>query len=549
MDRKNIGSEKREASSKKAGFAALVALVSRSQPTSLGCSLLHLRAGLRASRFSLLASRFRRPLTAALLGTVLLSPACMVGPNYKRPAAPQSPAFKEQAPSDFKEANGWKPAQPGDSLLKGKWWEIYNDPALNALEELVSINNQNVIQAEANYRFAAAATRVAHAALFPTVSVGPSISEARTGGTVTAGGGVAASGLRTLYTLPATASWAPDLWGSVRRNITAVSATAQASAATLENVRLLNQSTLAQDYFMLHGLDSQADLLSSTLKSYLEYLTLTRNRFAGGVASDLDVAQAESQVYDTQSSLQDLDVQRTQLEHAMAVLTGRPPSELNIPRLVITTTPPPVPIDVPSVLLERRPDIATAERQMAAANEQIGIAKAAYYPSLSLSATAGLENSHFKDWFTWPSRFFSMGPTVSELVYDAGRRGAVVAEELANFDSTVAAYRQAVLTAFQQVEDNLSALRVLADEAVTVEKTVAAAQRALTISTDQYKAGTTSYLTVITEQATLLGAQRTAVELLTRRQTASVLLVQALGGGWDRSQLPSVKDTQAKGTK
>jgi NodT family efflux transporter outer membrane factor (OMF) lipoprotein len=495
------------------------------------------------------ASRLRQSAAALLMGAILLSPACMVGPNYKRPPAPAPPAYKEQAPADFKEANGWKPAQPGDSLLKGKWWEIYNDPALNALEEMVAINNQNVLEAEANYRFAAAATRVAHAALFPTLGVGASITESRTGGTVTSSGGVAASGLRTLYSLPATASWAPDLWGSVRRNITAASATAQASAATLENARLLNQSTLAQDYFLLHGLDSEADLLNRTLHSYQEYLTLTQNRRAGGIASDLDVAQAESQLYATQQSMEDLGVQRTQLEHAIAVLTGRPPAELTIPPLVITTTPPPVPIDVPSTLLERRPDIATAEREMAAANEQIGIAQAAYYPTLTLGTSFGLQNSNAQSWFTWPSRFFSVGPTISQTIFDAGRRAAVKVEARATFDSTIAAYRQTVLTAFQQVEDNLSALRILAQEAGTVEKAVTAAQRALDISTDQYRAGTTAYLTVITEQAALLGAQRTAVELLTRRQTASVLLVQALGGGWDRSQLPTMKDTQAKGTK
>jgi NodT family efflux transporter outer membrane factor (OMF) lipoprotein len=486
---------------------------------------------------------------AALSGLLLLSTACMVGPNYKRPSAPVPPAFKEQAPPDYKEANGWKPAQPGDSLLKGKWWEIYNDPALNALEEQVAINNQNVLLAEANYRFAAAATRVAHAALFPTASVSPALTESRTGGTITAGGGVAASGLRTLYTLPASATWAPDLWGSVRRNITAQSETAQASAATLENARLLYQATLAQDYFMLHGLDGQADLLQRTLQSYNEYLTLTQNRRAGGIASDLDVAQAESQLYGTQSSLQDLAVQRQQLEHAIAVLTGHAPAELTIPSLVRTTPPPPVPVDVPSRLLERRPDIATAERQMAAANEQIGIAKAAFYPSLTLSATAGLENSSFTSWFTWPSRFFSMGPSVSQLIFDAGRRRAVVAEMQATFDGTIATYRQTVLAAFQQVEDNLAALRILQEEAGTVEKTVAAADRALTISTAQYKAGTTSYLTVITEQATSLSAQVTAVELLTRRLTASVLLVQALGGGWDESQMPTIRDVQTKGSQ
>jgi NodT family efflux transporter outer membrane factor (OMF) lipoprotein len=475
-------------------------------------------------------------LLVLLAAALLSSTACMVGPNYKRPAAPVPPAYKEQAPPDYKEANGWKPAQPGDSLLKGKWWEIYNDPALNALEEQVALNNQNVLQAEANYRFAAAATRVAHAALFPTASAGPSVT--------------AASGAtRSLYNLPASATWAPDLWGSARRNVTAASATAQASAATLENARLLYQSLLAEDYFMLHGLDSQADLLNRTLQSYGEYLTLTKNRFAGGVASDLDVAQAESQVYDTQSQLEDLGVQRTQLEHAIAVLTGRAPAELTIPLLVLTTPPPPVPIDVPSRLLERRPDIAAAEREMAAANEQIGIAKAAFYPSLTISGTLGLQNTAIASWFTWPSRFFSVGPSFSELLFDAGRRRAVLAETQATFDGTIAAYRQTVLTAFQQVEDNLSALRIMQQEAGTVDKAVASSERALAISTAQYKAGTTSYLTVITEQATALGAERTAVELLARRLTASVLLVQALGGGWDASQLPTTKDVQTKASQ
>ncbi len=488
-------------------------------------------------------------LSFALSGALLFTTGCMVGPNYKRPSAPVPPAFKEQPPPEFKEANGWKPAQPGDSLIKGKWWEIYKDAALNALEEQVALNNQNVLQAEANYHFAAAATRVAHAALYPTASLGASISESRTGGTVTASGGVAASGLRTLYSLPASASWAPDLWGSVRRSITSAADTAQSSAAILENARLLYQSTLAQDYFMLHGLDSQADLLSRTLVSYNEYLTLTRNRFAGGIASDLDVAQAETQVYDTQSQMEDLGVQRTQLEHAIAVLTGRPPAELTIRPGIIATTPPPVPIDVPSRLLERRPDIAAAERQMAAANEQIGIAKAAFYPSLSLSASAGLENSSFLSFFTFPSRFFSVGPSVSELLFDAGRRRAVLAETQANFDSTIAAYRQTVLTAFQQVEDNLSALRIMEQEAGTVAKTVASSERELTVSTAQYKAGTTSYLTVITAQAAALAAERTAVELLARRQTASVLLVQALGGGWDASELPTVKDVQTRASQ
>lgn len=483
---------------------------------------------------------------AGVLACILSTSGCMVGPNYKRPPAPVPVAFKEPPTSNYKEVDGWKPASPNDALIKGKWWEIYNDPALNALEEQVAVSNQNVLALEAQYREARAATQVARAALFPTVGTAPAITESRAGGSTTANGAAVTSAVHTAYTFPLSATWAPDLWGSVRRSITAASATAQATAAQLENARLLYQSELAQDYFLLHGLDSEYDLLNTTVKSYQEYLTLTRNRFAGGVASDLDVAQAESQVYATQSSMQDLGVLRAQYEHAIAVLTGKPPAELTIASLVIKNPPPAVPINVPSALLERRPDIAASERQMAAANEQIGIATAAYYPTLSLSGSLGLENSSFLKWFTWPSRFFSVGPSLSETLFDAGRRRAVLTEMQAAFDNTIANYRQTVLTAFQQVEDNLAALRVMEQEAATVALTVDSSERALTVSTAQYKAGTTSYLTVITAQATALSAERTAVELLTRRLTASVSLVQALGGGWDASQLPSMKDVQSK---
>jgi NodT family efflux transporter outer membrane factor (OMF) lipoprotein len=483
---------------------------------------------------------------AGLLACTLLASGCMVGPNYKRPAAPVPVAYKEPPTTTYKEGEGWKLASPNDALIKGKWWEIYSDPALNALEEQVAVSNQNVLALEAQYREARDATRVARAALFPTVGVGASITESRSGGSTTANGAAIASSLRTAYSLPLSASWAPDLWGSVRRSVAASSASAQATAAQLENARLLYQSELAQDYFLMHGLDTQYDLLNRNVQSYGEYLTLTRNRFTGGVASDLDVAQAESQLYTTQAALQDLGVLRAQYEHAIAVLTGRPPSELTIPALVIKNPPPAVPINVPSALLERRPDIAAAERQMAAANEQIGIATAAFYPSLSLGASLGLQNSGFLQWFTWPSRFFSVGPSISETLFEGGRRRAVLAETRDFFDVTVANYRQTVLTAFQQVEDSLAALRILSDESVTVDQAVNSSERELTVSTAQYKAGTTSFLTVITAQATALNAERTAVQLLTRQLTASVALVQALGGGWDASQLPSTKDVQAK---
>jgi NodT family efflux transporter outer membrane factor (OMF) lipoprotein len=468
---------------------------------------------------------------ATLLTLLLLSAGCAVGPHYQRPSAAVPPAFKEQPPVNFKEAEaaGWKPSQPGDAYSKGRWWELYNDAALNALEEQVSVSNQNVLQAEAQYRQARAAVSVARAALLPVVTADPAAA-------------VGGPGDRKSFNLPFNVAWEPDLWGNIRRGVTASAATAQSLAAGVGNARLLYQAELAQDYFGLHGNDTEAELLTRTDASYEEYLTLTQNRFSAGIASDLDVAQAETQLYAVQSQLMDLGVERAAFEHGIAILIGKAPAELTIPPVTLTTSPPPVPLGVPSQLLERRPDIAGAERQVAAANEQIGIAMAAFYPDLSLTASAGVESSSLAKWFTWPSRFWSVGPQLAQTLFDAGRRRGVVAEQRAAYDATVAAYRESVLTAMQQVEDNLAALRILAGEADKVQQTVQAAHRALDISSAQYRSGTAGYLTVITSQATLLSADVTAVTLLTRRLTASVLLIEALGGGWNASQLPTKRD-------
>jgi NodT family efflux transporter outer membrane factor (OMF) lipoprotein len=301
---------------------------------------------------------------------------------------------------------------------------------------------------------------------------------------------------------------------------------------------LLFQTELAEDYFQLHGIDTEMDLLQRTAASYSEYLNLTRRRFAAGVASDLDVAQAESQLDGTESALIELGVQRADLEHAIAILTGKAPAELTISASMLTSPPPPIPVGVPSDLLERRPDIAASERQVAAANEEIGTAMAAFYPTLTLNAAVGFESLSLTNWLTWPSRVWSVGPALAETLFDGGRRRAVVVEQRAAYDVTVANYRQTVLVAFQQVEDNLATLRILEQEAAKVQETILAANRALTVSTAQYKAVTTTYLTVITEQAALLNAEDIATQLLTRRLTASVALIQALGGGWDTSKLP-----------
>jgi NodT family efflux transporter outer membrane factor (OMF) lipoprotein len=321
--------------------------------------------------------------------------------------------------------------------------------------------------------------------------------------------------------------------------VRASEATAQADFALLENARLSYQSELAQDYFDLHGIDGDIELLDRTAKSYEEYLTLTQNRYKAGVASGGDVAQARTQLDTTRAELIDLGVARAQFEHAIAILTGKPPSAVTVPAALLKTPPPAVPVEVSSILLERRPDIAAAERTVAAANEQIGIAVAAYYPTLTLSASGGFEATNIVKWFSLPSRFWSLGSQLSEVAFEGGKRRAQVSLTEAQYDATVASYRQAVLTAFQQVEDNLSALRILAQEAAAVDQAVKSAEESLAIATYQYKAGTVNYLQVITTQAIALGNEKTAVDLLTRRLTSSVLLIQALGGGWDSKNIPT----------
>lgn len=479
------------------------------------------------------------PTAAATLAVLtLIGSGCLHVAPYQTPSTTVPQSFKEPPPE------GWKEAQPTDGVLKGKWWEIFGDRDLNALEEQVSINNQNVLQAEANFNAARAAVRVARSNLYPTVSATPSIIGSDPSSRATSRGvSLGASGL---YDLPISASYTVDLWGSIHRSVTASANTAQSLEAALENARLLYQSELALDYFQLHGLDGDYDLLKQTVQSYAEYLDLTHARFAGGVASDSDVAQAETQLETTQAQLIDVDVMRNQLEHAIAVLIGKPPAELAIPRADILIVPPRIPVGVPSALLERRPDIADAERQAAAANQQIGIARAAFYPTLTVGVGGGVEATSIVNWITWPSRFWTLGPQLSQILFDAGKRTAQVVQAQAVYDATAAAYRQTVLTAFQQVEDNLSALRVLEQEAVVTDRAVASAQRSVTVTTEQYKAGTADYLQVVQVQTIALTDERAAVDLKTRRMTASVQLIEALGGGWDVSQLPTTHDVGEK---
>ncbi len=463
----------------------------------------------------------------------LASSACVVGPNYHRPEAPVPPAFKEAPPE------GWKHAEPSDAAIRGPWWAVYGDPALDELEQRIDVSNQTVLAAEAQYRAAADAVRAARSALVPSVTGGVAVTESRP---TTAGlTGVSSSAKTTLQVPTVDLSYEADVWGSIRRTVRAATATAQASAAQLGNARLIMQADLAIDYFTLHGLDGDIDLLEKTVASYKEYLALTRSRFTAGVASGADVAQAQAQLSTAQAQLTDLGVARAQYEHAVAILTGRPPAEVTIARRILAADPPAVPVAVPSALLERRPDIANAERQMAAQNEQIGIAQAAMYPTIGLSGAAGLQGTTLANVFSVPGLFWSLGANATQLIFDAGRRHAVTQQQRDLFDATVANYRQTVLTALQQVEDAMSALRILENEAKQVAEAVSAAQQSLDISIAQYKAGVVSSLQVITAQATLLQSQRSAVDIVTRRLVASAQLIQALGGGWDTSQLPPEK--------
>lgn len=458
---------------------------------------------------------------------------CMVGPAYHRPQPVISDAFKEPLPE------GWKVAQPADAVPRGAWWTIYGDPELDQLESQVAISNQNVIAALARYREARDQVRVARAAARPTVSAAPAATASRSSNTLARGNSVVniVNGTAVDYTLPVDVSYQADVWGGIARNVSANAATAQASAADLESARLGYQAQLAEAYFELHGLDGDADLLERTVAAYEQSLELTRERFAVGVASGADVAQAQAQLETARAQLIDVGVGRAQFEHAIAVLMGQPPAAFTLPAAVLTAPPPVIPVGLPSALLERRPDVTSAERSVAAANEQIGVAKAAFFPALMLSGSAGVESASVAQWFTWPSRFWSVGPALAATLFDGGRRRAQVDIQEATYDASVAAYRQTVLTALQQIEDQLAALRILEQEAQVQNDAVADAEQSLDISMEQYRAGTTDYLQVIISQTAAFQAQRTSVDILTRRLTASVLLIEALGGGWDASQL------------
>lgn len=450
--------------------------------------------------------------------------ACTVGPQYQRPAAP--------VPVVFKELEGWKVAQPDDDAPRGPWWEIFQDPQLNALQEQIEVSNQTLAVAEAQFRAARAAIGVARAALAPTVNATVAAAGSRASLNRSSAGNDASDEPRASYQLPLEASYELDVWGRIRRSVEASTATAQASAADLETVRLSLHADLAMQYFALRGLDAQQQLLEFTVSAFEKALELTTNRYRQGVASQLEVAQARTQLETVRAQVLDVGVQRTLFEHAIAILLGKPPSEFTLPPSPIAGGPPTIPVTVPSELLERRPDIAAAERRVAAANAHIGVAQAAFFPTVMLRASAGLESSSLVNLFSWPSALWSLGSSLAQIAFDGGRRQALTEQARAAYDATVATYRQTVLTACQNVEDNLAVLRILEAEAAQQAKAVEAAETTLRLSLNRYKSGVTTYLEVITAQSAALSAARISIDLLTRRMNAAVLLMRALGGGW-----------------
>ena len=477
--------------------------------------------------------------TICLAVTSCLLTGCTVGPKYHTPSADTPAAYKELTPADYKNTEGWKVAEPKDDALRGKWWEIFNDPELNALEEKVNISNQNIAAAAASFFASRALVKEARSQLFPTVSTNPSITVQRAASSGATAASLASKGTYADYILPFDATWQPDLFGRIRNTINAAAYGAQASAADLENTRLTMQADVAADYFQLRGQDALKQLLDTTVVAFGKSLDLTKALYETGIGTEEAVAQAETQLESTQAQDAALGIQRAQFEHAIAMLTGQPASTFSIPIEPLKSSPPAIPFGVPSQLLERRPDIAAAERLVAQANAQIGIARAAYFPTVTLSAAAGLESTSIATWFTWPSRFFSIGPAASEILFDGGLRRATVQQFKAQYDQTVANYRQAVLVAFQQVEDNLASLRILSVEIQYQDTAVQSAERSLALATDRYNLGIDPYLNVITAQTALLSNQETAVNLRIQQMTASGGLIGALGGGWDASQLPS----------
>ncbi len=499
-----------------------------------------------------------RPTRAALFLALAATAGCNLAPKYTRPEIAAPAQFREAVPADA--GVTWTAAQPGDDRQRGAWWELYNDPQLNALEARIQVSNQTLAAAEANFRAARATVAVARSTFFPQLSTTPAFTRSRASQSLraptvtTATGAPVAGGPSTTFTiasgptpsvvneysLPFDVSYEVDLWGRVRNTVNNQIANAQASAADLATARLSLEAELAQDYFQLRAIDAQRQILADTVKSYRENLNETSALFRAGIDSEEDVARAQTQLNTTVAQATDLGVARSAYEHALAVLVGTAPANFSLGDAPLELRLPSLPVGVPSNLLERRPDIASAERRVAAANAQIGVARAAYFPSLVLGASAGFEAAQFSKWLDWPSRFWSFGPQVAQTLFDGGARRGQTAQAQALFESAAANYRQTVLGAFQSVEDNLAALRILAQEAREQQLAVQSSQHLLALANTRFRTGIDSSLNVILAQTALLSNRETVVEIELRRITASIALVKALGGGWDVTQLPAL---------
>ena len=491
-------------------------------------------------KFTLATARYILTGIVALVLVLLLVElvGCSVGPKYVKPSVPTTAAYKEQAPASFQGSDQWQPAHPADQMSRGNWWEIFGDPELNNLEEQIASSNQSLKVAEARFGEARAAIRFNRASQFPTISTAPAASYVRNSDFSTGFSSQIHQASKGDFVLPFDLSYEIDLWGRVRRSVAAAREEAQATAADYETAKLSLEAELALDYVELRSADAQKKLLDDTVKAFTDNLELTENRFKGGVAPRADVAQAQTQLDTTLVQDTDVTVQRAQFEHAIAILIGKPPADFSLSAAPLNNQPPNIPTGLPSELLQRRPDIAAAERRVAEANQQIGIARAAYFPTVALGGTAGFAGTEGSNWFTWPSTFWAVGPALAQTLFDAGRRRATSESARANYDTAVANYRQTSLTAFQEVEDNVAALRILEDEAKQQQEAVASAKDSLQLFTNRYKGGVDTYLQVITAETTELANERNAIDIQRRRMDASVLLIKALGGGWDSSSLP-----------
>jgi NodT family efflux transporter outer membrane factor (OMF) lipoprotein len=481
----------------------------------------------------------------ALTASLALLEGCVVGPRYIAPVTQAPSAFKEAAPQQSADGTTWTPATPQDATLRGNWWELYQEPELNSLEEKLNTSNQNIAQSFQNFMAARAQVKQARASYYPTVSVGPSYTRGRTSGTeVSQFAGVNSNS--NDFSLPFDVSWEPDVWGRIRNTVREYANAAQVSAADLANERLSQQANLAEYYFELRGQDALIDLYEKTVIAYQENLRLTQVRSRTGVDTEQSVAEAELSLKTAIASTTNLRIARAQYEHAITLLIGQAASSFSMPRRSLTTSVPVIPIGVPSQILQRRPDIAAAERSMAQANALIGVETAAYYPAFNIGGDLGLESSRIGSLFTWPSRFFSVGPSASETLFDGGLRRGLLNQYKAQYEANAAAYRQTVLTAFQQTEDYLAAERLLGQQRQEQQEAIVAAQRYYDLSNIRYKTGVDTYLNVFTAETSLLSNQQTGINLYVQQMTSSVQLIEAVGGGWDISQLPSEKAVASK---